>query len=144
MGAGVLINSRTGLKTNQHPLPHTERRDPVLEQTVLPKPKETPVQAVPTKGTPLQAFPTRTLVESLPCRQTISAKAFPEVPVAIPIGERKWRHVPCVDHTSTESFEFSPRVVRVSRHSPKLRGLDGAIFRKSLKHHGKEFEQITN
>ena len=52
--------------------------------------------------------------------------------MAIQIEKQKWRHIPCVGLTSRGSFEISSRVVRVLRHSPKLRELDGAIPWKTL------------
>ena len=105
---------------------------PCLSRQCYPSRKKLQCRKFRQKELHSKLFQREVMVESLLCRQTISAKAPPEVPVAIPIGERKWRHVPCVDHTSTESFEFHREWVRVSRHSPKLLGLDGACFWKKF------------
>ena len=60
-------------------------------------------------------------------RQAVSVKAPPEVPVEIPIRERKWRYTTSLDQTSKESFEISSRVPNKSRHSLELRTSDVAM-----------------
>ena len=86
----------------------------------------------------------RSSVKSMPYRQAISAKTLPEVPVSIPIEERKWRHIFCAAHTTKGSFEFSLRVVKVSRHSLELRESDGAIPGETLMYQCKGFERTAN
>ena len=58
-----------------------------------PKRKETPSKAVPMKGIPVKAVPMRIPVKPIPCRHANSARALAEVPVSIPIEERKWRDI---------------------------------------------------
>ena len=89
-----------GRQTSPHNL---AGRNPVLEQTVSLKPRETLVKAVPTTGIPIKAVPIRTPEKSWPYRQAIAAKAPPEAPVLIPIERRKWRHIRCMRSTSGES-----------------------------------------
>ena len=66
-------------------LPPNLGRDRLHEQTVVPKPKDIPVKAVPITEIPFKAVPMNIPEESMPYRQTISAKASPEAPVCIPI-----------------------------------------------------------
>ena len=66
----------------------------MLKQTVSPKSKEIPVKAVPVKGIPVNAVPMITSETSMPNTQAISAKAPPEVPVAIHSKEQKMETYP--------------------------------------------------
>ena len=89
-----------GIQTS---LPNLARRNPLLEQTVLLKTKETHIKAVPTTEIPIKAVPIRIPEKSWPYRQATAANAPPEAPVLIPIERRKWRLICCMGSTSGES-----------------------------------------
>ena len=69
-------------------LPSDPARNSLLEQTVLPKPKQIPVQVGATKGISVKAVQMGIPEKSVPYRQANSATAPPDVPAAIPIEER--------------------------------------------------------
>ena len=58
------------------------------------------------KDIPVKAVPMRIPLKPLPHSRAISAKAPPEVSAAIPIEERKWRCIPCAEHTIKGSLKF--------------------------------------
>ena len=103
------ISSSGQSQGKQHLPSNLAGRDSLLEQTVVPKPKEIPVKAVPMKRNPSQSSFNENFGESYAVQRNDFEKTLPTVPVSILIEERKWRRV------------------KVLKHLPDIRERDGAI-----------------
>ena len=122
-------------------------RDSMLEQTSLPKPKETPVTAVPMKGIPIKS-----------CSNEDSGEIYPEKTSEFCKKKNLQKHqsrsrlengtgdifLVWSIHTSKGSIEISSRVVKIIGHSPELHESDRAIPWRTLMFQCKGFERIAN